>query len=319
MNIFEELNGGACFNCGEPVREDWKLCPSCEAPLEYRCPQCRSPVKRNWKRCPECEVRLVCPTCNRRIKVGLSGCDTCSEKSQNHDQPETGIIDPVTGIEFIALKRGTFIMGDLLDEGLENEKPLHEVRLDSFHISKYPVTQKQWKSLMRGNNSRFRGGRHPVEQVSWDEVQIFIDRISKTISSEYRVHLPTEAQWEYAARSGGRNEKYAGSDEPDKVAWYNDNSHGSTHPVGIKASNGLGLYDMSGNVWEWCRDNFKVDAYRYHDQHNPVIIGRGRDRVIRGGGWNVDSWSVRCARRYNLPREWHGPGLGFRLVLNTQK
>lgn len=172
---------------------------------------------------------------------------------------------------------------------------------------------------MPENNSRFQGDTLPVEQVTWDEVQIFIKKITNAVSGEYRVDLPTEAQWEYAARSGGCNEKYAGSETADPVAWYDENSRGTTHPVGMKAPNGLGLHDMCGNVWEWCRDNFKPDAYRHHHQENPVVNGQGRDRVIRGGGWNVDGWSVRCARRYNLPGDLHGPGLGFRLVLTVRE
>ena len=209
-------------------------------------------------------------------------------------------------------------MGDLFDDGLETEKPLHRVRLNKFFISKYPITQKQWTIVMPDNTSRFQGENQPVEQISWDQVQIFIKRISKFISDEYTVDLPTEAQWEYAARSGGRNEIYAGSADAEQVAWYDDNSFGNTHPVGMKAPNGLGIHDMSGNVWEWCRDYFQTDAYQHHDLENPVIIRKGRDRVIRGGSWNVDSWSVRCARRYHLSRDLYGPGLGFRLVLNPK-
>ena len=231
-------------------------------------------------------------------------------------QPGGRLVDPVTGIEFVAAPAGQFRMGDHCDQGLENEYPVHEVRLDGFLIGRFPVTQRQWLSLMPNNNSRFKGDTLPVEQVSWEEVQIYIDKLAKTIPGDVAVDLPTEAQWEYAARSGGREEKYAGGDAAEPVAWFDENSGGATHPVGTKVPNGLGLYDMSGNVWEWCRDIYREDAYRRHQQDNPVLTERGRDRVIRGGGWNVDSWSVRCARRAHLPSDLHGPALGFRLALN---
>ena len=319
MDEFGKTIDETCPHCGEAVRENWKFCPACEAPLGFVCPQCQRPVKENWKRCPECEARIVCRSCGRRIQSGHADCEACSGGIKPTDPPEKSLIEPVTGIEFVAVPRGSFMMGDLFDEGLENEKPAHDVRLDRFYIGKYPVTQRQWHGLMPENNSRFQGDTLPVEQVTWDEVQIFIKRISEAVSSDYRVDLPTEAQWEYAARSGGRNETYAGSDTADPVAWYDENSSSTTHPVGMKAPNGLGLYDMCGNVWEWCRDNFKSDAYRHHKRENPAVVGPGRDRVIRGGGWNVDSWSVRCARRSNLPRELYGPGLGFRLVLTVRE
>ena len=210
-------------------------------------------------------------------------------------------------------------MGDLFDEGLENEKPVHDVRMAGFYISRFPVTQKQWRCLMPEKKSRFQGDRLPMEQISWDDVQKYIKKLSDSFPLDYQVDLPTEAQWEFAARSGGQRENYAGSDTADPVAWYDENSAGSTHPVGMKQPNGIGIHDMCGNVWEWCRDIFRSDAYQYHDRDNPITVGSGRDRVIRGGGWNVDAWSVRCARRYNLPGEMHGPGLGFRLVLNARE
>jgi formylglycine-generating enzyme required for sulfatase activity len=127
--------------------------------------------------------------------------------------------------------------------------------------------------------------------------------------------LPTETQWEYAARSGGLDDLYAGGGDVDAVAWYAANSQGTTRAVGTKRPNALGLYDMSGNVWEWCRDTYQADAYGRHSPRNPVIESSGEDRVIRGGSWNLDAWSARCARRFNFRADLLGPGLGFRLVM----
>jgi formylglycine-generating enzyme required for sulfatase activity len=138
---------------------------------------------------------------------------------------------------------------------------------------------------------------------------------AERLAADVRYGLPTEAQWEYAARSAGADDLYAGGDDIDAVAWYEANSQGTTHPVGQKRPNALGLYDMSGNLWEWCRDTYQPDAYDRHGGRNPVAASGGPDRVIRGGSWNLDAWSARCARRFNFRADFHGPGLGFRLVM----
>jgi formylglycine-generating enzyme required for sulfatase activity len=217
-------------------------------------------------------------------------------------------------MEFVRVPGGRFEMGDAFQEGSGNEKPLHEVQVDGFYMGKYPVTQAQWKRLMAGNPAQFRGDQLPVEQVSWHAARAFIQELTRAGGGRQKFRLPTEAEWEYAARSGGRMERYAGSDDPDAVAWFEENSGGTTHPVGRKAPNALGLYDMSGNVWEWCQDIFNEDAYDRHSGQNPVCRSGGRDRVIRGGSWNVDAWSVRCSKRFSLSPDFFGAGLGFRLV-----
>jgi formylglycine-generating enzyme required for sulfatase activity len=208
-------------------------------------------------------------------------------------------------------------MGDLFDHGMENELPVHQVRLDAFHMGRYPVTQDQWLRLRSDNPSRFQGGDLPVEQVTWHQALDFARLLTQAHDGRYRFDLPTEAQWEFAARSGGRSELYAGGNDIDKVAWYENNSNGRTHPVGVNMPNGLGLYDMSGNVWEWCRDTFAADAYAHHEAHNPLVDVLGADRVIRGGSWNLDAWSARCARRFNFRSDMYGAGLGFRLVMRS--
>jgi len=209
----------------------------------------------------------------------------------------------------------TFAMGDTFGVGIDNEQPVHQVQLSDFYIAKYPVTQAQWNRLMPENPSRFQGERLPVEQVNWEDIQAFIKKINAVHTGRYEFLLPSEAQWEYAARSGGNAELYAGGNDIDKLAWYENNSEGRTQPVGGRAPNGLGLYDMSGNVWEWCRDTYREDAYKELPLVNPVNTRKGSDRVIRGGGWNVDAWSVRCSRRFSYPVGFAGPSLGFRLVM----
>ncbi|MFZ7111220.1 MAG: formylglycine-generating enzyme family protein [Desulfatiglandales bacterium] len=219
---------------------------------------------------------------------------------------------------FLYVPPGRFMMGDTFGDGFENELPVHPVQMDAFFMGKYPVTQAQWEVLMGTNPSKFKSRLHPVEQVSWADTHRFIEELTKADNGTFRFSLPTEAQWEYAARSGGREERYAGGGDVDAVAWYEDNAGESTRPVGLKAPNGLGLHDMSGNVWEWCQDNFQSDAYRRHHPQNPVFTGKGPDRVIRGGSWNLDAWSVRCARRFSFREDFLAPGLGFRLVMAVQ-
>jgi formylglycine-generating enzyme required for sulfatase activity len=222
--------------------------------------------------------------------------------------------DQVCGLEFIPVRGGTYAMGDTLGHGIENEKPVHQVTLDDFYISRFPVTQAQWSVLMEKNPSMFQNADHPVEQVTWNSACDFARRLSQKTENKFRFMLPTEAQWEYAARSGGRDDLYAGGDDIETVAWYGVNSQGSTHRVGQKKQNAFGLFDMSGNVWEWCRDAYHADAYDRHGHHNPVVGSNGTNRVIRGGSWNLDAWSTRCARRMNFRADYFGPGLGFRLV-----
>jgi formylglycine-generating enzyme required for sulfatase activity len=196
---------------------------------------------------------------------------------------------------------------------------VHIVTLDGFYIGRFALTQAQWLKLMPDNPSRFEGAHRPVEQVSFDDARRFIDALNQAHQGRFEFHLPTEAQWEYAARSGGREEIYAGGEEINAVAWYGENSQGRSHPVGKKAPNGLGLYDMSGNVWEWCRDAFLEEAYASHATNNPWVDRSGVDRVVRGGAYHLDAWSARCARRFACSGDFLGPALGFRVVAEKWK
>jgi formylglycine-generating enzyme required for sulfatase activity len=312
-----------CPSCGEPVKSTWKICPACETRLQAQtCAACGAHVKENWKRCPECEAQLVCPTCQRRFAGGQTQCPQCLQPAPGAtlDSPAAEVItDAVCGIELVRVTGGPFQMGDTFGDGIENEGPVHRVNLHEFYIARYPVTQAQWLRLRPENPSRFQGPDHPVEQVAWDDAVAFARGLTEAHKGRFIFRLPSEAEWEYAARSGGREERYAGGNAVEQVAWISDNSQGRTQPVGRKAPNGLGLFDMSGNVWEWCRDLFAVDAYHRHSPANPVIENESSseipDRVIRGGSWNLDAWSARCARRFSFKADFFGPGLGFRLVM----
>jgi formylglycine-generating enzyme required for sulfatase activity len=222
-------------------------------------------------------------------------------------------------IEMISVDGGTFMMGCSSDQGSDcdgDEKPLHSVTLSSFQIGKYEVTQAQWQAVMGSNPSYFKGVNLPVESVSWDDVQEFIRKLNAQTGKGYR--LPTEAEWEFAARGGNKSKGYiySGSHTPGSVAWYYGNAGDTTHVVGTKLPNELGIYDMSGNVWEWCSDWYNwYDTYPSLSQQNPTGPREGSYRVIRGGSWNGSAADCRVADRGSNTPSIRYSILGFRLVL----
>jgi formylglycine-generating enzyme required for sulfatase activity len=212
----------------------------------------------------------------------------------------------------VFVEGGTFQMGS--SSGESDEQPVHTVQLSSFSIGKYEVTQAQWKAVMGNNPSAFSGcDQCPVEYVSWNDVQLFISKLNQLTGKTYR--LPTEAEWEYAAR-GGKNSQgftYSGSNQIDVVAWYSSNSGDKTHIVGDKRANELGLYDMTGNVWEWCSDWY--GGYSTSAQTNPKGPISGDNRVFRGGSWYFAVTYCRLSHRLRIGPEDRDHRIGFRLVL----
>jgi formylglycine-generating enzyme len=221
------------------------------------------------------------------------------------------------GIEMVFVKGGTFTMGCTAEQGNygDDEKPAHQVTVSDFYMGKFEVTQKQWREIMGTNPSYFKNCDDcPVEQVSWNNIQEFIKKLNQKTGKKYR--LPTEAEWEFAARGGvethGRaSKKYAGSNNIDDVAWYSENSNSKTHPVGQKQPNELGLYDMSGNVWEWCSDWY--GSYSSGSQTNPQGPSSGFDCVIRGGSWDCYPQPCRVANRNYYSPDDRNLNIGFRL------
>ena len=186
----------------------------------------------------------------------------------------------------VYVEGGTFMMGATAEQKSDadkNEKPVHQVTLSSFSIGKYEVTQEEWEAVMGSNPSDFKGKKKPVENVSWEDCQEFIRKLNSITGKNFR--LPTEAEWEFAARGGNKSKgyKYAGSNTIDDVAWYRDNSDDHPHNVGTKSPNELGLYDMSGNVGEWCLDWY--GKYSRSGQTNPIGSNRYGTRVFRGSAW----------------------------------
>ncbi|MDR2075417.1 MAG: formylglycine-generating enzyme family protein, partial [Desulfovibrio sp.] len=226
------------------------------------------------------------------------------------------------GMEFVLLPAGSFRMGSDL---LEDERPEHPVTISrDFYLGRFEVTQEQWEKVMGGNPSWFRGAALPVEQVFWNEAQEFIRRLNLR-EGHTRYRLPTEAEWEYAARAGrsGPDPFAADAAALGRAAWYDRNSGNATHPVGEKEPNAWGLYDMLGNVNEWAQDWFAADYYGRSPSGDPAGPPEGTLRVRRGGSWSDGAENCRLARRaFDAPDSsaCGAPGcrlgdLGFRVLL----
>ncbi|PIE03951.1 MAG: hypothetical protein CSA76_06820, partial [Spirochaetales bacterium] len=228
------------------------------------------------------------------------------------------IIDLGNGVDLtlVWIPPGTFDMGslDTNPDALNNEKPRHEVTLtQGFWMGKYEVTQAQWKHITGYNLSFFHGDNLPVEMVSWDDVQNFIAQLNQFTGKTFS--LPTEAQWEYAARGDVPGNTYSGGDDVGEVGWYKDNSNDTTHPVGHKSANAWGLHDMSGNVYEWCQDWYGVSYYASSPSQDPTGPDSGTCRVIRGGSWIHSARHLRSADRLKDSASVRAYDLGFRLVM----
>ena len=233
------------------------------------------------------------------------------------DPSEPDISSLFSDDTMVYVQGGTFTMGATAEQGSDadgREKPTHSVTLSDYYIGKYEVTQAQWTAVMGSNPSNFTGDNNPVDYVSWDEVQEFITKLNAQTGKRFR--LPAEAEWEYAARGGSQSKgyKYSGSDSIDEVAWCHDNSSSTTHPVGQKTPNELGIYDMSGNVWEWCGDWY--GSYSSEAQTNPMGPSSGSSRVLRGGSWNYFARNCRVSYRFHGTPDYRFNGSGFRLAMD---
>ena len=259
------------------------------------------------KQVPAGSHRIVWDVLSEREK--LSGANICFKVVANSGR------FTVRGVSFemVRVEGGTFRMGATSEQGSDawgDEKPVHSVTLSSYYIGKTEVTQALWQAVMGSNPSYFKGSDRPVEWVSWDDCQEFIQKLNRLTGRNFR--LPTEAEWEFACRGGNnsRGYKYSGSNNLGSVAWY---SCGKTRPVGTKAPNELGIYDMTGNVWEWCSDWYA--NYTSYSQTNPTGPQSGSDRVYRGGSMGNGVRYCRSSCRIDGFPAWRNNDLGLRLAL----
>ena len=225
--------------------------------------------------------------------------------------------------EMVTVEGGTFTMGDEHGEGAANEQPTHQVTLKSFKIAKTETTVAQWRAFCNATGRAMPEApswgwinSHPIVNVSWDDAVAYTDWLSEKMDADYR--LPTEAEWEYAAKGGklSKGTKYSGGRSLDNAGWYDSNSGRQTQAVATKNSNELGIYDMSGNVWEWCKDWYGEDYYKSSPATNPKGPTSGEHRVLRGGCWFFDATVCRVACRIHRPPSYGNNFRGFRVVLS---
>jgi formylglycine-generating enzyme required for sulfatase activity len=222
--------------------------------------------------------------------------------------------------EMVWVEGGEFSMGSNSDKASKAEGPVHKVTLDGFRIGKYEVSQDLFEEVMGWNYSYFPGEGQPVNNISWLNIQLFIERLNKMTGKSFR--LPTEAEWEYAAKGGKESKgyQYSGSDTIDEVAWYAGNSEKRVHPSGKKKPNELGLYDMTGNLWEFCHDDARMIPYPSEAQVNPLRGSFEKPysndaKITRGGGYEFDADECLVFRRDGATPNVRMPDIGFRLVM----
>ncbi len=244
--------------------------------------------------------------------------------------------EPSTGMDFVYLKGGCYEMGDSVGDGDLNERPVHQVCVSGFYIGKYEVTNAQYKKFRPQHNSgksegfTLDGDKQPVVNVTWEDAVAYAKWLSRKTGQSFR--LPTEAEWEYAERAGTTTSRFWGNDpdeackyanvadltakkyRPHWTAFFCDDGHAVSAPVGSFKPNGYGLYDMLGNVWEWCEDVYNSEAYTKLPKDNPVFEGSGEYRVMRGGGWSNGPLGIRSSHRVALSPDFGHHALGFRLV-----
>ncbi|MEO5376198.1 MAG: SUMF1/EgtB/PvdO family nonheme iron enzyme [Magnetococcus sp. DMHC-6] len=220
--------------------------------------------------------------------------------------------EPTTGLTFVHIPSGCFNMGSTL--GKEDEKPVHKVCLDDFWLGKFEVTQKQWYQIMGGSPPSSLTAEHPIGHITWNQIALFIDRLNQRAPQGYR--LPSEAEWEYACRGGSQEQSYCGGENYADLAWFKENSDSSSHPVGEKKPNNFGLYDMTGNVWEWVADRYDPTYYQQAPEKNPPGASMGSTHVFRGGAWLSTPDQLRATARHHLSPDRGYGLLGFRLRRN---
>lgn len=278
------------------------------------------------------------------VALATGPAEAAAKKAKKANSSQAASAKPIDsftnsiGMVFVKVPAGSFTMGtevncqkpdaftssaaydNCMASIREDETPARTVTLSNdFWIGQFEVTQAQWYAVMGNNPSEFKSDKvgedsrnFPVENVSWEDVQQFISRLEQQDGKKYR--LPTEAEWEYACKSGGKDQKYCGGNDLSALAWYDGNSGRRTHRVGTKRPNGLGIYDMSGNVYEWCNDWYHKTYYQWGRATDPAGVDSGEYRVLRGGCWDFFADHARAAFRSSRSPGFRSNGVGFRLV-----
>jgi formylglycine-generating enzyme required for sulfatase activity/predicted Ser/Thr protein kinase len=300
---------------------------------EDRCPKCSSSIEKEMEFCMKCgtDLQKNCPACDKKIRWFAEFCPKCGtnigEKLASivaQSMPLAQSAAPLPGMNFVKIPGGSFMMGSPPEEKdhSDSESPVHRVSVKPFELLSTPVTQGIWQSVMGKNPSCFQGENNPVETVSWEDCQKFIDNLNKKKGLSHTYRLPSEAEWEYACRAGTTTRFYWGSIDSKSTigqyCWYDGNSNNTTHPVGQKLPNAWGLYDMSGNVWEWCEDEYSKSYSGAPTDGSPWVSPSGSYRVFRGGGWCNGAGFCRSADRALFSPVNRDNDLGFRLARSVR-
>lgn len=270
-----------------------------------------NPASMSFARCLRCVAVAA-------IAVATPIARSSASPTDQEDLPPHAVaLDLGAGvsIEFVLISAGSFLMGSPKQSGEGDESPRHRVTITQpFYLGKHEVTQEQWQRLMDANPSNFKGAKLPVDSVSWHDCQRFLEKLGTATGQVFA--LPTEAQWEYAARAGATT-RWSFGDEPalaGRHAWFAENSRGTSHPVGTKAANAWGLHDLHGNIAEWCADWYAA-PYPRSDVVDPRGPPAGDSRVVRGGAWGDDAIFIRSAYRNANGPDGANDGIGFRCVM----
>lgn len=321
-----------CPSCGNLISDKAEKCPRCGAP-RMRQPQPpvqpQQPIQPETpiyqKRNESSKVLYVLVGVLAAAVLGLGGflawksglfggTDNKAIAEQEKKTLDPVILNLINNM--VTVEGGTFTMGATPEQGVcdNDEYPSHQVTLSSFSIGKYEVTQEEWRAVMGTNPASFQGDKCPVEFVSWNDCLEFIEKLNSLTEMKFR--MPTEAEWEFAARGGNisRGYQFAGSNILNSVGWHSGNSGSRTKEVGQKSPNELGLYDMTGNLWEWCSDWY--GSYSGNSQTDPTGPVNGTSRVLRGGGWNGGAKNCRISNRDGRLPDYSSDRLGLRLVIS---
>jgi formylglycine-generating enzyme required for sulfatase activity len=260
-------------------------------------------------------------TSNTLTKTPAANIQSISKKENVFSLP-TAMSDELFS-NMVLVEAGNFSMGSDSPLARKREQPVKQVSLDAFYIGKYELTQDVFEQIMGWNNSYFPCDKCAVNNVSWFNMQLFIERLNSATGKKFS--LPTEAQWAYAAKGGNKSNdyKYSGSNNINDVAWFADNANKKSHPVGLKQPNELGLYDMTGNLWEFCLDDMSRKAYSRIESHNPFIgdktnLKRKTMKVIRGGGYEFSATENLVFMRDGATNNVRMPDIGYRLVMSKK-
>jgi formylglycine-generating enzyme required for sulfatase activity len=258
-----------------------------------------------------CEETIIIDSAQNDEDTLLAICNKVDDRIDISQTVSPVIKELISNMIFV--EGGTFMMGRKTKWYEDSDEEEHQVTLSSFSINKYEVTQEEWEAVMGNNPSNFIGAKLPVEQVSWDDCQIFISKLNELTGMSFR--LPSEAEWEYSARGGNKNSGcvYAGSNDLNEVAWFNRNSEGKSHEIGLKLPNELGLFDMCGNIREWCQDWY--GNYSVLKNKNPQGPSSGNLKVFRGGSWDSSKYYCLLSSRDRSSPNYRNPKLGLRLAL----